>query len=95
MGQRMSVKIAGKEFELSAETPEKEEIIRKAAVMLNAHYSSYAQKFANKSMTDILSLVGLYECMKIIALEKSMARVEKEADTLTEDLEAYLKKNIG
>lgn len=91
MEQKIKIKISERIFELKAESPEKEELFRKGAAMVNSQLNAYQQKFQSKNMTDIFSLVALNECMTIISLKRKQEALEKEVRKLQEDLEGYLK----
>lgn len=90
MEQKIKIKIAEKVFELNAKSQEQEEIIRKAAAMVNSQLTSYQQKFQSKNMDDIFSFIALNDCMTIISLTKQLDAYKKEVQTLQGDLKSYL-----
>ena len=69
---------------------QKEEIIRKAADMLNKMIGQYQEKFPNKGMTEILSFMALNVCMNNILLQKQLKGMKDAEDALASELERYL-----
>ena len=59
MAQSINIKIAGRPYNLTATSPEHEEVIRKAAEEVNAKIAQYQEKFPNKGLTEILSFMAL------------------------------------
>ncbi len=92
MEQRITVKIAEREFVLRATSPEDEELIRIAAAGLNRKIAANLAKFPGKSLTDILSFVALTEAVAGISRARALEKAEKETSTLVGDLDRYLDK---
>jgi len=90
MGQEIKIRIAGKEYEMTAPTPELEGLIRKAADRVTDDVNAYVRKFPGKEMTDILSFVALNEALGKLSLEKKLSGLEAEADTLAKETESYI-----
>lgn len=90
MEQRITVKIADREYTLMAPTPESEEYIRLAAAAINKKIAGYSAKFPGKNLVDILSFVALNESIGAIALQRKFEAVMAEAASLKKDTDSYL-----
>ena len=90
MAQSINIKIAGHPYNISATSAQHEEVIRKAADMLNKKISQYQEKFPNKGMTEILSFMALNVCMSNIMLQKQVGSLKEEEDALASELKRYL-----
>ena len=90
MEQRITVRIADREYVLMAPTPESEEYIRIAADAISKKIAGYSAKFPGKNMVDILSFVALNEGLGSVALQRKFEAVMAEAATLKKDTDAYL-----
>jgi len=90
MEQKITIRIAEREYKLKAATPENEELIRLAAAAINKRLASYSVSFPGKSLQDLLSFVALNECVSRLSLQRKLEAVQAEADRLLEDTEAYL-----
>ena len=91
MEQRITIKIAEKEYTLKAAGPEQEELIRKAADSVNKKINAYANKFANRPMSDLVAFVALNESITAFAIQKKLDSVSAEAASLQEATDSYLK----
>lgn len=94
MDQRIKIRIAERDYNMSAPTPKDEERIRLAANAVNMKISGYAGKFPGKSMVDILAFVALNESISRIALTEKLNLVNEEAGDLQKLIENYI-DNIG
>ena len=90
MAQSINIKIAGRPYNLSATSPEHEEIIRKAADDVNKKIAQYQEKFPNKGMTEIMSFMALNVCMSNILLQRQVNTMKEGEELLAKDLERYL-----
>ena len=90
MAQSINIKIAGRQYNLSATSPEHEEIIRKAADDVNRKISQYQEKFPNKGLTEIISFMALNVCMNNIMLQKQVKGMKDAEEGLVKELERYL-----
>jgi len=93
-GQSITLKIAGKEYPLRADTPELEQLMRLAAEDVNAMLVRYNERYSSKSEFDKLAFVALNEAMGKISAQRAAAKTVGETDNLTDRLGAYL-ANIG
>jgi len=90
MDQKISIKIAERTFNLTAPTPEKEEVIRLAADAINRHLETYTRSYPGKTLQELLSIVALNECASRITLQREKAAQEAEAGQLVKDMANYL-----
>lgn len=90
MAQSINIKIAGRPYNITANSAEHEEVIRKAADDINKKISQYQEKFPNKSQTEILSFMALNVSMSNIVLQKQIAGMKDAEGNLAKELERYL-----
>jgi len=89
-GQNIKITIAEREYVLIAETPGKEEAMRKAADSINRMVAAYQEKFPQKGITEILSFVALREGVSRIQMQNKIEMMEKECRELESELRGYL-----
>ena len=90
MEQSIKIRIADREYPLKVSSPDKEEVIRKAANELNKKITLYQEKYPNKGMIEILSFVALNVSMVNVSLQKQAESILEEEDTLAKELHAFL-----
>ena len=90
MAQSINIKIADKTYPLKVNSPEHEELIRKAADDINKMVTKYQDKFPGKGMVEILSFVTLNTCMSNIALNRQIKEMNDGEELLAKELEGYL-----
>ena len=90
MAQSINITIAGIPYNLSATSPEHEEVIRKAADDINKMVTKYQDKFPGKGMIEILSFVALNTCMSNITLNRQVKSMADGEAALAKELEGYL-----
>ena len=90
MEQSIKIKIADREYPLKVSSPEKEEVIRKAAADLNKKISLYQEKYPNKGMIEILSFVALNVSMTNVILQKQAESLVEGEEKLAKELQSYL-----
>ena len=90
MAQSIKIKIADRVFPLNVSSPEQEEVIRKAASDMNRKLSLYQDKYPNKGMIEILSIVALNVSMSNIVLQKQIDMLHEGEDNLAKELKSYL-----
>lgn len=90
MDQKISIKIAERTFNLTASTPEQEEIIRLAADAINRRLEAYTRKNPGKTMVELMSMVALNECACRISVQRETAAQKAEAEQLGKDMANYL-----
>ena len=90
MAQSINVNIAERTFSLKVNSPEHEELIRKAADEINRKVKFYLEKFPSKSLVEIMSLVALNTGIAYVGLQKQMESVLGDEERLLHELEGYL-----
>lgn len=91
MDQKISIKIAGRTFNLTASSPEMEALYREAADAIGRRFTSFTRSHPGKTASDILSLVALNETVIRLGMQKDLESYRKEEKTLEQDLEKYLR----
>ena len=91
MDQKISIKIAGRTFNLTATSPEMEELYRQAADAINKRFTNFTRSHPGKTAADLLSLVALNETVLRLGMQKDIDRCKEEENRLAEDLARYLK----
>ena len=90
MDQKISIKIAERTFNLSASSPEQEEVIRLAADAINKRLENYTRKNPGKTLVELMSMVALNECVSRINAQRELAARKAEAERLGKDVANYL-----
>ncbi len=90
MDQKISIRIAGRPFNLTAATPQQEEIIRLAADAINKRLESYTQRNPGKTMAELMSMVALNECACRIDFQRQLEALKADEDRLGKELGSYL-----
>ena len=90
MDQSLKIKIADREYPLKVSSPEKEEVIRKAAADLNKKINLYQDKYPTKGMIEILSFVALNVSMTNVVLQKQIDTFNESEGLLAQELQNYL-----
>ena len=90
MDQKISIKIAERTFNLTAPTPEQEEVIRLAADAINRRLETFTRKNPGKNLVELMSMVALNESVCRINIQREMAVQKAEAERLGKDMANYL-----
>ncbi len=90
MAQNISIKIADRPYSLKVNSPEQEELIRKAADELNRKVRAYQDKLPGKGIVELLSFAALNVCMANISLKDQLSEQAREEEVLAKELEGYL-----
>ena len=90
MEQSIKIKIADREYPLKVSSPEKEEVIRKAAAELNKKITLYQEKYPNKGMIEILSFVALNVSMTNVVVQKQIETMKESEESLAKELQGYI-----
>lgn len=90
MEQSIKIKIADREYPLKVSSPEKEEVIRKAAADLNRKIALYQEKYPHKGMIEILSFVALNVSMTNVVVQKQIDTMKEGEESLAKELQGYL-----
>ncbi|MBO7397109.1 MAG: cell division protein ZapA [Bacteroidales bacterium] len=92
MEQKISIKIAGRTYNLSAATPEQEQLYRLGADAVNKRLAALTQKMPGKTAMDLMSMVAMNEAVVRIRLQKDAEKCQQEINSLESDLVSYLKQ---
>lgn len=95
MDQKITIRIAEREYVMTARTPENEELIRLAAASTNNKINGFLAKYPGKSMVDILSFVALNESIGSLSRQRELEAVKAEADALRSVTDDYLNNIKG
>ena len=90
MNQKISIKIAGRMFNLTATSPEAEELYRNAADIINQRYADYTRNHPGKNVSDLLSMIALNETVLRLGLQKDLDSHKQDEKALASELERYL-----
>ena len=90
MDQKISIKLAERTYNLTAKTPEQEEIIRLAVDAINQHLQAYTRRYPGKAPAELIYMVALNECVSRISVQREKAAQEAEAEQLGKDMANYL-----
>ena len=90
MDQKISLKIAGRMFNLTASTPEAEQLYREAAETINRRFAAYTRSHPGKNVSDLLSMIALNETVIRLELQQEIDQYKEEKELLARDLERYL-----
>ena len=90
MDQKISVKIAGRIFNLTASTPEAEQLYREAAETINKRFAAYTRSHPGKNVSDLLSMIALNETVLRLGMQKDLDSHKEDEKALAGELERYL-----
>ena len=90
MDQKISVKIAGRIFNLTAGSPEAEQLYREAAETINKRFAAYTRSHPGKNVSDLLSMIALNETVLRLGLQKDLESNKQDEKALARELERYL-----
>ena len=93
MDQKISIKIAGRIFNLTAASPELEELYRQAADAINNRFAAFTRSHPGRTVNDLMSLVALNETVLRLSMQKELDHRKEAEKQLESDLERYLKDN--
>ena len=91
MDQKISIKIAGRTFNLTAPTPETEQLYRQAAEAINKRFASFTRSHPGKTASDLLSLVALNEAVIRLDMQREIDLYKTAEKQLENDLDNYLR----
>ena len=93
MDQKISIKIAGRTFNLTAASPELEELYRQAADAINNRFAAFTRSHPGRTVNDIMSLVALNETVVRLSTQRELEHRKDAEKQLGANLERYLKDN--
>ena len=91
MGQKISIKLAGRTFNLTAASPEAEQLYREAAEAINARFDAINRSHPGNAVSDLMSLVALNETVVRLGMQRELGLQQEQEKKLDADLERYLK----
>ncbi len=92
MDQKISLKIAGRAYNLTVSTPEMEQLYRRAADNINNRFAKYTKEHPGKNIQDLLSMVALSETVLRLGIQKELETSKSDELQLEQDLARYLKE---
>ena len=90
MEQSIKIQIAGYNFPLKVTSTEQEENIHKSAQEINRQITAYQNRYQNKSLVEILSIMSLNVCVTNLSLAKQMKDIKDAEESLAKELNGYL-----
>ncbi len=93
MAQRIKLRLAGKEYELPAETPEMEQMVRTAAEQINGILAGFDERFHDARMEDKLVFAAVQLGVGKLLAEKRLSLLNEDIAQLGSQLEAYLESS--
>ena len=93
MGQKITLKIAGRDYKLTAQSEEQEANLRQAADAINSRMDAYTVSHPGNTALELMSLVALNETLFRMNVQKEMEQYKASEEQLGQDLERYLKDN--
>ena len=90
MEQSITLKIAGKDYSLKANSPEMEQLMRVAAEAINKKVAAYDVKFPDKTPADKLAFVALSETVGRLSYQKKLSSASEEAARMLRETSSYL-----
>lgn len=88
--QRINLVISGREYPLEAESPEMERLMRLAAGDVNRMLEKFNEQFPTTPFEDKLVFVAIREAAGKLLSQGKLQGLVDEADSLKQDLAAYL-----
>ena len=90
MEQSITLRIAGKDYSLKANSPEMEQLMRVAAETINKKVAAYDVKFPDKTTADKLAFVALSETVARLSYQKKLSSVNDEVKRMFDQTSGYL-----
>ncbi len=91
MGQSVKLKIAGREYPLTAVSPEQEQMMRLAAKDVNDMLDNFNARFPETDLVDKFAFVAVQEAVGKLYAKALLSRHAGELSALSEELDSYLK----
>ena len=91
--QAITVRIAGKSYPMTVETPQEEETIRKAERQIRDRLKMYEEKYAVSDIRDLLSMCVLQFATEGMESEEKAGSVEQDVFDRLKAIEQVLDAN--
>ncbi len=89
-GQSVTLKIANRDYSLTAASPEQEQLMRLAAKDVNDMYDKFNARFPETGTEDKFVFVAVQEAVGKFHTKALLAQMERELNALRQELESYL-----
>ena len=86
----ITVRIAGTDYKLKVDSEESERLTRMAANEINAMLARYDSRFTDRSLTDKLIFVTMFETKAKLQLKAKMTELATQTEELHKQTENYL-----
>ena len=90
MEQRITLTIAGRQFQLKATSPEMEQSMRYAADDINKMLARYTEKYPDKDLVEMLLFVTLTQTVSRINSQAKLNALSSDCTKLANELSDYL-----
>ena len=90
MGQKITLKIAGRDYSLTAQSEEQEATLRRAADAINSRLDAYTLSHPGKTALELMSLVALNETLFRMSVQKEIEELKSGEKQLAQDISRYL-----
>jgi len=90
MEQKITLVIAGRQFQLKATSPEMEQSMRYAAEDINKMLARYTEKYPDKDFVEMLLFVTLTQAVSRISAQSKLNALSAEGDKLAKEISNYL-----
>lgn len=91
--QAITVRIAGKSYPMTVESPQEEETIRKAERQIRERVKMYEEKYAVTDVRDLLSMCVLQFATEALESEEKVGGVEQDVLSRLKAIEQVLDAN--
>lgn len=92
MGQSVKLKIAGKEYSLTAASEEQEQLMRLAARDVNEMLDRFNEKFVETDIVDKFAFVAVQEAVGKFYMKAKLSQAGGEISSLSSELSSYLEE---
>ena len=90
MAQNITLKLAGREYRMAADSQQMESMMRIAAETINEQLKDLDAKFTKKTLEEKLAIVALNETVKKLRFQNQFEEIEKEVKLTAGQIDNYL-----
>ena len=90
MGQSVKLNIAGREYSLTAASPEQEQMMRLAAKDVNEMLDKFNARFPETDTLDKYAFVAVQEAVGKYYAKALLSQIGSDVSALSQELDAYL-----